>query len=467
MLSSCPRLLRSTSSSATDRRCGCARPAPGTPTRWRRCSRTSPRRARCDGFTVGPTRPRGSFGRRSTRTGTNGARSSAPTRRTASSRSSPSRPSSGCAIPMRPRSRSSSRTSSRAAESGRACSSSSPHSPRRRASSASWPTYSPGTRRCCTSSPRPASRRHSIATATRSGSSCGWRRRPRYFERRDERDHVAVAESLTAVLRPVERRGRRRVAEAGLDRRIACSQPPGIGLPRRALPDQSRRASRWRAWTDTRRVADIPVPADLAFVCVPGAAVLDVVESALRHGTRAICVISAGFAEVGPEGSARQDELLALVRAHGARLLGPNCVGIAVADPPLNGTFAAAQFPPGSIAFCSQSGALGLALLDQAKPARARILRVRLGGEQGGCLVERSPRVLGGRRAYGRRDPVSRVVRESAEVQPDRPPRRSSQADPRAQGRRRPAPGDARPRPTRRRSPAPTLPSRRSSIRPV
>ena len=49
-------------------------------------------------------------------------------------------------------------------------------------------------------------------------------------------------------------------------------------------------------------------------------AVLDVAETALRRGTRALCVISAGFAEIGEEGRTRQDELLALVRAHGAPL---------------------------------------------------------------------------------------------------------------------------------------------------
>jgi acyl-CoA synthetase (NDP forming)/RimJ/RimL family protein N-acetyltransferase len=188
---------------------------------------------------------------------------------------------------------------------------------------------------------------------------------PRYFERRDERDHVAVAESLRPFFSPAS------VAVAGaspkqgsiggsLVRNIRESGFPG------ALYPINRSGVEVDGVGGYTSFADLPGTVDLAFVCVPGAAVLDIVESALRHGTRAICVISAGFAELGREGEARQDELLALVRAHGARLLGPNCVGIAVANPPLNGTFAAAQFPPGNIAFCSQSGALGLALLDQA-----------------------------------------------------------------------------------------------------
>ena len=56
---------------------------------------------------------------------------------------------------------------------------------------------------------------------------------------------------------------------------------------------------------------------------------LEAAEEALAKGVRALCVISSGFAETGAEGAERQERLLALVRAHGARLLGPNCLGIA------------------------------------------------------------------------------------------------------------------------------------------
>ena len=58
-------------------------------------------------------------------------------------------------------------------------------------------------------------------------------------------------------------------------------------------------------------------------ICLPAAAVLDAAEQALRKGVRALVVISAGFAEIGSEGAERQEQLLALVRAHGARLIGP------------------------------------------------------------------------------------------------------------------------------------------------
>src|SRR5204863_3320853 len=119
-----------------------------------------------------------------------------------------------------------------------------------------------------------------------------------------------------------------------------------------------------------RTVAEIVDAVDLAVICLPGEAVLDAAAEALAAGVRALCVVSAGFAEVGAEGRARQDELVALARAHGARLLGPNCLGIAVATPSLNATFGPRALPPGNVAFSSQSGALGLAVLEQAAERR-------------------------------------------------------------------------------------------------
>jgi acetyl coenzyme A synthetase (ADP forming)-like protein len=116
-----------------------------------------------------------------------------------------------------------------------------------------------------------------------------------------------------------------------------------------------------------RSIAEIPETIDVAVVSLPGAAVLEAAEQALRAGTRALVVISAGFAEIGSEGVERQEQLLALVRSHGARLIGPNCLGIATAGPSLNATFAARSAPAGNIGFSSQSGALGVALLEAAE----------------------------------------------------------------------------------------------------
>jgi acetyl coenzyme A synthetase (ADP forming)-like protein len=116
-----------------------------------------------------------------------------------------------------------------------------------------------------------------------------------------------------------------------------------------------------------RTVAEIAEKIELAVVCVPGEQVLAAAEDALAAGVRALAVISAGFAETGSAGAERQEKLLALVRDHGARLLGPNCLGIASSPVHLNATFAPRSFPAGKIGFSSQSGALGLALLERAE----------------------------------------------------------------------------------------------------
>jgi len=115
-------------------------------------------------------------------------------------------------------------------------------------------------------------------------------------------------------------------------------------------------------------VDTIPDPVDLAVIAVPAAKVMEVAEQCGRKGVRALVVISAGFAETGDEGRARQARLLRVCRAAGMRLIGPNCMGILNTDPAvrLNATFAAGMPPAGRVGFFSQSGALGLAVIDYA-----------------------------------------------------------------------------------------------------
>lgn len=116
-------------------------------------------------------------------------------------------------------------------------------------------------------------------------------------------------------------------------------------------------------------IGDVPEPVDLAVVVVPHANVLDVVSECCESGVRGLVVISAGFAEVGEAGAARERELVALVKSHGVRMIGPNCMGVVNASPSLsmNATFARAMPPFGKAAFVSQSGALGLSILDHAR----------------------------------------------------------------------------------------------------
>jgi acetyl coenzyme A synthetase (ADP forming)-like protein len=185
----------------------------------------------------------------------------------------------------------------------------------------------------------------------------------RYVLSREERDHTAVRASLRPFFEPrsvavVGASPRRGTIGGELFRNVLEHDFTGVAYPvnRRGQPVAGVRGY--------RSVAEIPDTVDLAVVCVPGEHVLPAAEDALRSGVRAVVVISAGFAEIGGEGVERQQRLLALMRAHGARLIGPNCLGIAVAGPRLNATFAARPAPPGNIAFSSQSGALGLALLE-------------------------------------------------------------------------------------------------------
>lgn len=114
---------------------------------------------------------------------------------------------------------------------------------------------------------------------------------------------------------------------------------------------------------------DVPDPIDLAVIVVPAAHVPAVIDDCVACGVKAVLVISAGFAETGDAGRARQDEVLAKVRAAGMRMVGPNCLGLLNADPAiaLDATFAPTWPPHGGVAFSSQSGAVGLAILDYAR----------------------------------------------------------------------------------------------------
>ena len=117
------------------------------------------------------------------------------------------------------------------------------------------------------------------------------------------------------------------------------------------------------------RVVDVPSAVDLAIVAVPAAHVLSTVDDCLEKGVGAICVISAGFGEAGAEGRARERALLEKVRTAGCRLIGPNCMGLLNTDPAirLNATFSPVYPPTGGVAMSTQSGALGLAILDYAR----------------------------------------------------------------------------------------------------
>ena len=117
-------------------------------------------------------------------------------------------------------------------------------------------------------------------------------------------------------------------------------------------------------------VLEIPDPVDLAVVVIPYRFVPAVLEECGQKGVPSVVVISAGFREAGREGLEREMELLEIARQYDLRLIGPNCLGVIDTATPLNATFAAGMPPGGPIAFMSQSGALGTAVLDIAMAGR-------------------------------------------------------------------------------------------------
>jgi acetyl coenzyme A synthetase (ADP forming)-like protein len=117
-------------------------------------------------------------------------------------------------------------------------------------------------------------------------------------------------------------------------------------------------------------LSDVPDDVDVAVVVVPAEKVIDVAEEAGRKGVKGLIVISSGFKEVGPEGAERERRLVEVVRRYGMRLIGPNCVGVYVPKSGMNTLFLSRErqgYPGhGFIAFASQSGAFGSAVLDWA-----------------------------------------------------------------------------------------------------
>jgi acyl-CoA synthetase (NDP forming)/RimJ/RimL family protein N-acetyltransferase len=114
-------------------------------------------------------------------------------------------------------------------------------------------------------------------------------------------------------------------------------------------------------------VSEIPGEVDLVVIAVPAPAVRQVVVECAAKAVKGLIVVSAGFAETGEhEGRARQAELVQLARANGMRVVGPNCLGVVNTDPEysLNASLALVLPPPGRVGFFSQSGALGIAILE-------------------------------------------------------------------------------------------------------
>ncbi|MCC7161903.1 MAG: GNAT family N-acetyltransferase [Anaerolineae bacterium] len=112
------------------------------------------------------------------------------------------------------------------------------------------------------------------------------------------------------------------------------------------------------------KISDVPIAVDLAVIATPASTMREVIRECAAAHVKCAIVIAAGFREIGVEGMQLEQEILEIAKTAGMRLLGPNCLGVIRPQFGLNATFAATMPRAGEIAFVSQSGALGTAVLD-------------------------------------------------------------------------------------------------------
>ena len=186
-------------------------------------------------------------------------------------------------------------------------------------------------------------------------------------ERADLRERVATANSLVPLLKP------RVVAVAGASRdpgsvghaifrNILQSGFKGSVYPVNPKADSIEGVQAYPS------LAALPETPDLVILAVPATKVSALAKRALERGARGLLALAAGFAETGPEGARRQERLLRLTRSHGARLVGPNCLGLlnTNAAVQLNASLAVTMPPRGRVGFFSHSAALGVVILQYA-----------------------------------------------------------------------------------------------------
>ncbi len=193
-----------------------------------------------------------------------------------------------------------------------------------------------------------------------SGSKANW-------ERANLRERIAVANSLVPLLRP------RTVAVVGASRdensigHLIFKNILNAGFRGTVYPinPEADSVNGVKAFSS---VEEIPEKIDLAVIAVPAEKVYEVTEKAIHAGTKGFIVVSAGFAEAGEEGVQRQKALVELIRSHGARLIGPSCLGVmnTAKDVRLNASLAPKIMDKGCAGFFSHSAALGLVILEYA-----------------------------------------------------------------------------------------------------
>ena len=186
-------------------------------------------------------------------------------------------------------------------------------------------------------------------------------------ERFDERERIGAVAAVRSFFEP------RSVAVIGASRRRGTIGgeilhnliAAGFSGAVYAVNDKAEVVQSLAAYPSVR---DIPGGVELAVVAVPAEEVVGAARECADAGVRSLLVISSGFAEAGAEGAARQRELLEVCRDAGIRIVGPNCLGVLNTSPRvrLNATFAPPAAVPGGVGFMSQSGGLGIAIIEAA-----------------------------------------------------------------------------------------------------
>jgi len=191
-----------------------------------------------------------------------------------------------------------------------------------------------------------------------------------FLNKRDERERLAEAASMAYILSP------KSVAVVGAGRK-----PGGVGHEIvRKLLSQDFTGTVYPINPNARSVCGVPAFAslaqvpdqiDMAVIAVQAGNVLSVVEDAAKAKVKALVIVSSGFGELGEEGTRMQTEILKLARHHGIRIVGPNCLGVSNTSPDvrMDANFAPMPAARGPIALASQSGAVGVVLLEQARAA--------------------------------------------------------------------------------------------------
>ncbi|MGZ4463748.1 MAG: bifunctional acetate--CoA ligase family protein/GNAT family N-acetyltransferase [Nocardioides sp.] len=187
----------------------------------------------------------------------------------------------------------------------------------------------------------------------------------------DAREAQAEARSLAPLLRP------RRVVVAGARRDgtgvgatvLASVVRGGFTGTVSAVHPAATAGSEIAGVPAYASVGEVPGGVDLLVVAVPPAAVADCLRDGAVAGARAAVVVTSGFKELGADGARLEHELLEVARAHSIRLVGPNCLGLLDNQPDvrLDATFAGAVPPAGGLALASQSGGVGIVLMDVAR----------------------------------------------------------------------------------------------------